>query len=83
METIIVEITAAALEESADFLLPAHVPVASLLPEIIRLVEQVHIGVAIDSEHPMLFDRERSVLLSPDETLAQAGLHFGHPLLLI
>ena len=83
MEIIVIELLVGALEKTLDFMVPAQVPVSSVIPEIIRLVEQTNIGISIDAERPMLFDLERGVPLLPQESLAQANIHYGHSLLLI
>lgn len=83
MEIIVIELIIGALEKTLDFMVPAHVPVQAILPGIIRLVEQTNMGITIDPVHPMLFDMERSQPLRPQETLAQAKIHYGHLLLLI
>lgn len=83
METIIVEINIAASDENVEFILPAHVKIESLLPEIIRLVEQTHQELQYDPIHTMLCDTRSQKMLSSGITLAQAGIRQGYKLLLV
>lgn len=83
METIIVQINIAASDENTEFILPAHVKIDSLLPAIIRLVEQTHQELQYDAEHTVLCDPRSQKILSPDITLAQAGIRQGHKLMLV
>lgn len=82
METIIIEITLGALNESASFILPAHVPVKMLLDEIIRQVGLVYWNAEYDAE-AMLLNKENCQLLHPQLTLAQNGIREGSKLMLI
>lgn len=83
METIIVEINIAASDENTEFILPAHVKIDSLLPAIIRLVEQTHQELQYDPEHTMLCDPRSQKILPSNITLAQAGVRQGHQLMLV
>lgn len=83
METIIVEILIGTTGNISDFVLPAHVPVDALIPEIRKLVEQVFPYVAFDEEAPMLCDRDKGTIIPAGMTLAQAGIRDSSRLLLV
>lgn len=83
METIIVEILLGITGEVVEFMLPAHVPLASLMSGILRLVEQVHQNVSFDAATVMLYDAKQALPLEPAWTLAQSGIRDGSQLVLL
>ena len=82
METIIVGIILGPLEETVESILPAHVPIASLMDEIIRQIRLVYWNVEYDSS-AVLYSVERQQLLQPQWTLAQCGIQESSTLILI
>lgn len=83
METIIVEICIGITGSVSDFVLPAHVPVESLVGEIIKLVEQAFPWITYDKEQPLLCDSEKGCVIPGHLTLAQAGIRDSSRLLLV
>lgn len=83
METIIVEITIAATESTADYMLPAHVPVEVLMTELVQLVEQVYPEVTFKGQDPMICSMKDQAVIPAGVTLAQAGVRDGQRLLLV
>lgn len=83
MESIIIEITLGNTDEVVEFMLPAHVPVSSLLPDIAQLIEQVNLSVAFDRQTIVLFDLDRSILLQHDWTLSQNGIRDSSRLMIL
>lgn len=83
METIIVEMLLASTGESIEFMLPAHVPLSSLLDDVAQLIEQLNLAVAFDRENIILFDLDRSLLMQPEWTPAQNGLHDSSRLMIL
>ena len=83
METIIVEICIGANGEIADFILPAHVKVSSLVGELVRLVEQAYQEITFGEEPPVLYCLTSGTEISASTTLASAGVRDGYRLLLV
>ncbi len=83
METIIVEICIGITGCVSDFVLPAHVPVESLISEIIKLVEQAFPWLTFDKQMPLLCDSEKGRVIPGHLTLAQAGICDSSRLLLV
>lgn len=83
METIIIEIVLGSTGDVEEFMLPAHVPLASLLQDIALLIEQMNPQVAFDRKALILYDTERQALLQPAWTLAQNGVRDGSRLMIL
>lgn len=83
METVIVEITITATGDKLDFMLPAHVPLEQIIGELIRKLEQYMPSVMIDKENPVLYIQDTTKQISPEQTLAQAGIQDGSRLVLV
>lgn len=83
MESIIVEIVLGNTDEVVEFMLPAHITVKALIPDIIRLIEQVKLQVAFDKDCVVLFDTEQEVTLKEDWTLAQNGIKDGSRMIIL
>lgn len=83
METIIVEITLGCTGEVLEFMLPAHIPVASLTEDMALLIEQQRPGVAFDKAAVVLFDLDKQHVLNVDWTLAQNDLRDSSRLLML
>lgn len=83
MESIIVEIVLGNNDEIVEFMLPAHIPLDSLVPDIVRLIEQVKLQITFDKECVVLFDVEQEFTLKPEWTLAQNGVKDGSRLIIL
>ncbi len=83
METIIVEIAISSTAIVSDFMLPAHVPVRSLVEELIKLVEQVYQEITFEGETALLCSLTDQCVLPGNLTLAQCGVRDSHRLLLV
>ena len=83
METIIVELMLAATGEYIEFMLPAHVPLGSLMDDMAQLIERLNMSVAFDREDIILFDLDRSIVMQPEWTPAQNGLHDSSRLMIL
>lgn len=83
METIIVEIELGISGERYEFMLPAHVPIAAILEDIIGKLERYQPSVLIDKRAPMLLLPQTGRIVSLENTLAQEGLRDGGKLRLI
>lgn len=83
METIIIEIVLGCTGEIEEFMLPAHVPLVSLLQDIAMLIEQVDPNAAFDKDHLLLYDLDHSALLQSEWTLAQNGVRDGSRLMIL
>ena len=82
MDTIIVEIFLPAINMSRDFILPAHVPVGSILPYLIDVVRDCA-NALVDEQHPCICDMKRRRPILPERTLAESGVRDGSRLMLI
>lgn len=82
METIIVNITLGALGKTVEFILPAHVPIQSLMDGILRRVSLTFWNAAYD-ETALLYSMEDRKPLQPQWTLAQCGVYERAALMLI
>lgn len=82
METIIVEMILGALDKTVQFILPAHVPVETLMDDIIRQVRLVYWNAEYDRS-AVLYSADYQQVLQPQKTLAQCGIHEGSTLILI
>lgn len=83
METIIIEILLGSTGDVEEFMLPAHVPLISLLQDMALLIEQMNPQVAFDRNSLILYDASRHTLLQPAWTLAQNGVHDGSRLMIL
>lgn len=83
METVIVEICMGITGSVSDFILPAHVPVAALISELIKLIEQVYPHITFDRDMPILYEMEKGLPIPMNATLAQAGIRDSSRLLLV
>lgn len=83
METIIVEICIGITGNVSDFVLPAHVPVQTLICELIKLIEQVFPYITFDHETPILYEMEKGWPIPLHQSLAQAGVRDSSRLLLV
>ena len=82
-ETIITEVCIGITGAVCDFVLPAHVPIGTLITDLVVLAEQAFPGLRMDTQNPMLLDAERTVPLCAQLTLAQAGIRDGSRLIFI
>lgn len=83
MENIIVELCIAATGNTADFMLPVHVPVNKLISELIKLIEQVYPETSFEQETPVLCDMLNQRMIPGNLTLAQAGIRDSHRLMIV
>ena len=83
METIIVEIYFPTINQKHDFVLPAHIPIGSILQELIIAVEDSAKNLLIDNKHPVLCDMISRRPLALEQTLSQAGIRDSHQLMLL
>ena len=83
METIIVELYIGENGATADFMLPAHVPVSQLTGELRGLIEQVYPEISFGQETPVLCDMQTCRIISQNLTLAQAGIRDSHRLMIV
>lgn len=83
METIIIEIVLGSTGDVEEFMLPAHVPLSSLLQDIALLIEQMNTQVAFDRGSLILYDTRQQTLLQPSWTLAQNGVQDGSRLMIL
>ncbi len=83
METIIVELCIGATGKEADFMLPAHIPVSSLIKDLAGLIEQAFQNVTFAEEEVNLFDMVSQRMIPPTYTLAQANIGDGHRLMIV
>ena len=83
MDTLIVEIRLPAINRSDDYVLPAHIPVAAILPSLAEVVRMNTGADVIDPERPMLCFLHGKRPIPPDKTLSQAGVRDSAKLMLI
>lgn len=83
MESIIIQIILGCTGDSADFMLPAHVPVSALLDDIARLAEQVYPTAAFDPKALVLVDMQSGNVLPREWTLSQSRVEDGGKLMLL
>ena len=83
MESIIIEIVLGNTGQCVEFMLPAHVPISSLVQDIARLIEQVHLTVAFDKDAIALLDMEKGNLLCMEWTFAQNKVLDGSRLMIL
>ena len=83
METMIVEISVPAINETFDFQLPASGMVRDVTTEVARILEETQPGLTFDPESPMLCHLVDGRILSPNDTLAAAGVYDGVRLMLL
>ena len=82
METVIVEIYLPGINQSRDFILPAHIPVGNLLDD---LIEAVRAGTSswTDSGYPCLCDMDKKQPIPYEKTLSQCGIKDSSKLMLV
>ena len=83
MGTIIVEIVLPAVDQSYDFKLPVHIPVGSILPDLVDVIKTCIDNVLVDNEHPCLCDMMTRRPVPLDQTLSQAGIRDSGKLMLL
>lgn len=83
METIIVEIYLPGVSQSYDFVMPAHVPVGSILDRLIDLLKGYTNIAQIDAEHPCLCDMMSKRPIPLHKTLSQCGVRDSWRLMLL
>ncbi len=83
MESIIIEIILGSMGEHVDFMLPAHVPLCSLMDDIARLIEQMNQLIMFDKDNLTLIDTNNGQVLRPEWTLAQNGIRDGSTLMIL
>lgn len=83
MESIIIEIIPGSTGEHIDFMLPAHVPLSSLIDDIARFIEQVNQLIMFDKENLTLIDTDNGQVLCLEWTLAQNGIRDGSTLMIL
>lgn len=77
---ILVTINIAATDDRVEFLIPTHRFLYELIPDIIRQIEKVCKNVLIDSNCPLLYERERGMFIDLTKNAEQAGLRQGSSL---
>lgn len=83
MESVIVEVYIPATSASYDFRLPSSGKIGDVIGEVIRVLEATQQNLEFDWEQSVLCDRDREVILAPQDTVAEAGLRDGSKLILI
>ncbi len=82
MDTMIVEIFLPSVNQSHDFILPAHVPVGSILRYLTDVVRACA-NVDIDPDHPCLCDLDTRQPIPLERTLSQCGVRDSSRLMLL
>ena len=77
METIIVEILLAGVNECFDFSMPSQIPVGSLLGELVKVVASCTPNAVVDDRCPVLMERRTGAILDREKTLAENGVCDG------
>lgn len=83
MESVIIEFVLGCTNETIEFMLPAHVPLATLVQDIVLLIEQTKPTVSFGKNDIVLYDLEQQTIMHADWTLAQNGVHDGSKLMIL
>ena len=82
MDTVIVELYLPGVNQSRDFVLPAHIPVGNLLDDLIEAA-RMGTGSQIDKLHPCLVDMGKKRPLPYQKTLSECGIRDSSKLMLV
>ena len=77
------ELTLGITGEKFDFMLPAHIPLASITAEIIRKMEQYLPSIMIDKKSPILLNQDTMKALPYDLSLSASGIRDGSRLMIV